>query len=66
MDSKKQHSLICTSSGGNGINFIKGFKLQLDYLGAQVMDKSIIKTKKKDIEKNEFLEILGKFYKEIS
>ena len=63
---KGKHSLICTSSGGNGINFIKGFKLQLDYLGAQVMDKSIIKTKKKDIEKNEFLEILGKFYKEIS
>tara|TARA_B100001029_G_C15019913_1_gene429844 strand:+ start:763 stop:1284 length:522 start_codon:yes stop_codon:yes gene_type:complete len=63
---KGKHSLICTSSGGNGVNFVKGFKLQLDYLGSQVMDKSIIKTKKKDIKKDEFLEILGNFYTQIT
>ena len=43
-----KHSLICTSSGGNGNNFIKGFSLQLNYLGALVMERSIIKTKKND------------------
>ena len=32
---KDKHSLICTSSGGNGLNFIEGFRLQLDYLGHQ-------------------------------
>ena len=60
---KDKHSLICTSSGGNGKHFIKGFTLQLDYLGAKVMDESIIRTNKKDVEENEFKEILTKFLK---
>ena len=52
---KDKHSLICTSSGGNGKNFIKGFGLQLGYLGSIVMDESIIKTKKNDIDQKNFL-----------
>ena len=60
---KDKHSLICTSSGGNGKHFIKGFTLQLGYLGAKVMDESIIRTNKKDVEENEFKEILTKFLK---
>ena len=44
---KDKHSLVCSSSGGNGKHFIEGFSLQLSYLGSKVMDKSIIKTKKK-------------------
>ena len=51
---KDKHSLICSSSGGNGTNFVKGFSIQLSYLGSIVMEKSIIKTKKKDIGKPEF------------
>ena len=43
---KDKHSMICTSSGGNGTNFIKGFALQLNYLGSIVFEESIIKTKK--------------------
>ena len=43
---KDKHSMICTSSGGNGKNFIKGFALQLNYLGSIVFEESIIKTKK--------------------
>tara|TARA_B100000686_G_C16722215_1_gene935644 strand:+ start:1055 stop:1573 length:519 start_codon:yes stop_codon:yes gene_type:complete len=62
---KDKHSLVCTSSGGNGHNFVKGFTLQLTYLGAEVMDRSIIKTKKKDIDGSEFEEILDQFYKKI-
>ena len=62
---KDKHSLVCTSSGGNGHNFVKGFTLQLTYLGAEVMDRSIIKTKKKDIDGSEFEEILDQFYKNI-
>tara|TARA_Y100000589_G_scaffold144597_1_gene138219 strand:+ start:29 stop:550 length:522 start_codon:yes stop_codon:yes gene_type:complete len=61
-----KHSLICTSSGGNGNNFIKGFSLQLNYLGALVMERSIIKTKKNDFKKEEFQDILDEFYKKIS
>ena len=44
---KDKHSLICTSSGGNGRNFIKGFSIQLSYLGSKVMEESIVITKKK-------------------
>ena len=62
---KDKCSLICTSSGGNGKNFVEGFKLQLSYLGSEVLDRSIIKTKKKDIEKKEFTSILEDFYKKI-
>ena len=60
-----KHSLICTSSGGNGLNFIKGFSLQLSYLGSIVMDESIVKTKKKDLDNKEFENILSKFYDKI-
>ena len=44
---KDKHSLVCSSSGGNGTNFVKGFTIQLSYLGSKVMEKSIIKTKKR-------------------
>ena len=59
---KDKHSLICTSSGGNGLNFIKGFSLQLNYLGSHVMEESIVKTKKKDLNISEFESILLKFH----
>jgi NAD(P)H-dependent FMN reductase len=59
---KDKHSLVCSSSGGNGKHFIEGFSLQLSYLGSKVMDKSIIKTKKSDINKSDFEGILGDFY----
>tara|TARA_B100000886_G_scaffold309366_1_gene243499 strand:- start:663 stop:1184 length:522 start_codon:yes stop_codon:yes gene_type:complete len=49
---KDKHSLICTSSGGNGKNFIKGFTLQLNYLGSIVSEDSIIKTKKNSENQN--------------
>ena len=39
-------TLICSSSGGNGNNFVKGFSIQLNYLGANVSEKALIKTKK--------------------
>ena len=58
---KDKHSLVCSSSGGNGNNFVKGFTIQLSYLGSKVMNKSIIKTKK-DLEKPEFEGILNQFY----
>ena len=61
-----KHSLICTSSGGNGKNFVKGFKLQLSYLGSLVLDRSIIRTKKSNINKEEFKLVLEDFYKNIS
>ena len=59
---KDKHSLVCSSSGGNGKHFIEGFSLQLSYLGSKVMDKSIIKTKKNDINKSDFEGILKDFY----
>ena len=59
---KDKHSLICTSSGGNGRNFIKGFSIQLSYLGSKVMEESIVITKKKEVSTSEFEDILGKFY----
>ena len=59
---KDKHSLVCSSSGGNGKHFIEGFSLQLSYLGSKVMDKSIIKTKKNDINKSDFEGILSDFY----
>jgi len=62
---KDKHSLICTSSGGNGKNFIKGFSLQLNYLGSKVMDRSLIRTKKQDFSKDEFKLTLNEFLKNI-
>ena len=59
---KDKHSLICTSSGGNGLNFVKGFSLQLNYLGSHVMEESIVKTKKKTLNTSEFESILLKFH----
>ena len=58
---KDKHSLICSSSGGNGKNFVKGFSIQLDYLGSIVFDNSIIKTNAKDVDKEEFSSILDNF-----
>ena len=63
---KDKHSLVCSSSGGNGKHFIEGFSLQLSYLGSKVMDKSIIKTKKNDITKADFDGILSDFYNSFS
>ena len=63
---KDKHSLICTSSGGNGLNFVKGFSLQLNYLGSHVMEESIVKTNKKEIDICEFESILLKFYAKFS
>ena len=62
---KDKHCLICTSSGGNGKNFIKGFEMQLKYLGSNVFDRSLIKTKAKNIEGFEFTSVLTDFYKNI-
>ena len=62
---KDKPSLICTSSGGNGKNFIEGFRIQLKYLGSEVFDKSLIQTKSKEIEKEEFSSVLDSFCKNI-
>ena len=58
---KDKHSLICSSSGGNGKNFVKGFSIQLGYLGSIVFDRYIIKTNAKDIDKEEFSSIINSF-----
>ncbi|MFL2661504.1 MAG: NADPH-dependent FMN reductase [Alphaproteobacteria bacterium] len=58
---KDKHSLICSSSGGNGNNFVKGFSIQLDYLGSIVFDRHIIKTNAKDIDKEQFSTIIDSF-----
>lgn len=60
----KKNVLICSSSGGNGKNFLKGFKIQLDYLGSMVTD-GFIKTKKKDVEKEFFNKVLLDFYNKV-
>lgn len=62
---REKHSLICTSSGGNGKNFVKGFKIQLSYLGSHVFEQSLIQTKAKNIEENEFSSVLNEFCKNI-
>ena len=59
-DGKK--TLICSSSGGNGNNFVKGFSIQLSYLGANILEKSLIKTKKNGIKTEEFTEVLDSFH----
>ena len=59
-DGKK--TLICSSSGGNGNNFVKGFSIQLSYLGANILEKSLIKTKKNRIKTKEFTEVLDSFH----
>ncbi len=58
---KDKHALICTSSGGNGKNFIKGFKIQLGYLGSIIFERSLIQTKAKELDKNEFSSVLDDF-----
>ena len=55
-------TLICSSSGGNGLNFVKGFSIQLKYLGTKIMEESIIKTKKSGIDMDKFHKILDKFH----
>ncbi len=62
---KDKHSLICTSSGGNGQNFIKGFKIQLNYLGSKVFEQSLIQTKAKKIDKDNFSKVLNSFCENI-
>ena len=57
--------LICSSSGGNGKNFVEGLRLQLKYLGSEVMEDCIIQTKKQSISENEFNEKLSQFYKNL-
>ncbi len=56
-----KNSLICSSSGGNGRNYVKGFTLQLSYLGSIVFEKSLIKTSSKDIDNTEFTNVLNDF-----
>ncbi len=58
-DGKK--TLICSSSGGNGNSFVKGFSIQLSYLGANILEKSLIKTKKNGIKTKDFSEVLDHF-----
>ena len=58
-DGKK--TLICSSSGGNGINFVKCFSIQLNYLVANILERSLIKTKKNGIKTEEFTEVLDNF-----
>lgn len=62
---KNKNSLICTSSGGNGKNFIKGFTIQLNYLGSEVFDRSLIKTKAKDLDESEFSKVLDDFCEKV-
>ena len=57
--------LICSSSGGNGKNFVKGFKIQLKYLGSDVSEDFIIQTKKDHYDEENFKNILNSFYKKI-
>ena len=63
---KDKHSLICTSSGGNGKNFIKGFTIQLGYLGSIVFERSLIQTNAKQIDQKEFSSVLDDFCLNIS
>ncbi len=62
---KEKKNLICSSSGGNGKNFVTGFRKQLEYLGSEVSEDSIIRTKKTDINKDVFNKILSDFYSKI-
>ena len=57
--------LICSSSGGNGKNFVAGFRSQLEYLGSNVSENSIIRTKKKNDDENSFNETLMSFYNSV-
>ena len=62
---KDKHSLICTSSGGNGKNFIKGFTIQLEYLGSQVFERSLIRTSSNEIDESDFKSVLDEYCKKI-
>ena len=57
--------LICSSSGGNGKNLVEGLRLQLKYLGSEVMEDCIIQTKKESVPETQFKETLSQFYKKI-
>ena len=61
----KKNVLICSSSGGNGKSFVKSFKIQLNYLGSDVMENYLIKTKKSGLDDNEFSKVLNSFYSKI-
>ena len=63
---KEKNNLICSSSGGNGKNFVAGFRMQLEYLGSEVNENSIIRTKKVDINRDSFNEILSGFYSQLN
>ena len=62
---KDKHSLICTSSGGNGKNFIEGFRIQLSYLGSIVFERSLIQTNAKKIDETDFSSVLDSFCEKI-
>ena len=62
---KDKHSLICTSSGGNGKNFIEGFRIQLSYLGSIVFERSLIQTNAKKIDEIDFSSVLDSFCEKI-
>lgn len=57
-----KNMLICSSSGGNGKSFVEGFKIQLKYLGSNVMQESLIQTKKNTITNVELDKTLSNFY----
>ncbi len=57
--------LICSSSGGNGRNFVEGLRSQLKYLGSEVMEDCIIQTKRELISETKFNETLSQFYKNL-
>ena len=61
----KKDILICSSSGGNGKSFIESFKIQLNYLGSNVMENFLIKTKKSGLDEDEFSKVLNSFYSKI-
>ena len=60
-----KNMLICSSSGGNGKSFVEGFKIQLKYLGSDVMGESLIQTKKNTITDVELDNTLSNFYLKI-
>lgn len=59
-------TLVCTSSGGNGKNFIEGFKMQLEYLGADVTDDSFVQTKKAGFDNNLLEQTLNTFHQRVT
>ena len=62
----EKKTLVCTSSGGNGKNFIDGFKMQLKYLGADVIDDSFVQTKKTGFDYNLLEHTLNIFHESVT